>query len=73
LWTQSVPTNLTCENDINWKEIADKFEITGAEIVNVMYYASLKACSRQENVLIKNDIYEGIRKELKKQDKTFSY
>ncbi|MBT8184470.1 MAG: ATP-binding protein [Eudoraea sp.] len=73
LWTQSVPANMNCGKEINWKVIADKFEITGAEIVNVMYYATLKAYSRKDNSITKKDIFEGIKKELKKQDKSFSY
>ena len=73
LWTQSIPHSMTPEADINWHEIAEKYEITGAEIVNVMYYATLKAHSLNTEMLIKDDLYEGIKKELKKQDKTFSY
>lgn len=73
LWTQSLPLNMKASTDIDWKRIAEKYEITGAEIVNVLYYATLRACSRKDVVLIKEDIYEGIKKELKKQDKTFSY
>ncbi|WP_025665827.1 ATP-binding protein [Aquimarina megaterium] len=73
LWVQSIPGDMKCNSDIDWKEIADKYEITGAEIINVMYYASLKAYSRKENIILKNDVYEGIKKELKKQDKAFSY
>jgi len=73
LWTQSIPECMTPEAHIHWHQIAEKYEITGAEIVNVMYYATLKAHSRATDVLIKEDLYEGIKKELKKQDKTFSY
>lgn len=73
LWTQSIPESMTPEAHIQWQQIAEKYEITGAEIVNVMYYATLKAHSRNTDVLIKEDLYEGIKKELKKQDKTFSY
>lgn len=73
LWTQSVPSGMNVEDDIDWMHIAEKYAVTGAEIVNVMYYSALKAHSRKNPVLLKADIYEGIKKELKKQDKTFSY
>ncbi|TMM58006.1 ATP-binding protein [Maribacter algarum] len=73
LWIQSMPSGMKAKKDIDWKQIAEKYEITGAEIVNVMYYSALKAYSRKNSILLKDDIYEGIKKELKKQDKTFSY
>ncbi|NHF58037.1 ATP-binding protein [Flavobacteriaceae bacterium TP-CH-4] len=73
LWTQSTPSNMKAHADIDWKIIAEKYDITGAEIVNVMYYATLRAYARKKYVLIKEDILEGIKKELKKQDKTFTY
>jgi len=72
LWNQSVPDSMTTSPDIDWRQIADKYEISGADIVNVMYYATLKAHSRKNDLLTRKDIYEGIKKELKKQDKTFS-
>lgn len=73
LWVQSIPAGLAINDQIDWKEIAEKYEITGAEIVNVMYYAVLKSYDRKSDFLLKDDIYEGIKKELKKQDKTFTY
>ena len=69
LWTQSIPANIDYEKDINWKEIANKYEISGAEIVNVMYYASLKAFTREDNMFMQTDILDGIKREFKKQDK----
>lgn len=73
LWKKSLPEHIGYESNIDWKEIAEKYEITGAEIVNVMYYATLKAYSRGSDLILQDDIFEGIRKEFKKQDKTFTY
>ncbi len=73
LWIQSVPAHMGCKKDIDWKTIADTYEITGAEIINVMYYATLRAHARKDTMLSKDDIYQGIKKELKKQDKAFVY
>ncbi len=73
LWLQSIPSNLQQEKSIDWERISEKYEITGAEIVNVMYYATLRAYARKGKTLLQEDVFEGIKKELKKQDKTFSY
>ncbi len=72
LWTQSIPNSLKVHADINWKDIADKYPITGAEIVNVIYYASLKTHSRNDSTMRKEDVFDGIKKELKKQERAFN-
>jgi SpoVK/Ycf46/Vps4 family AAA+-type ATPase len=71
LWTQGIPESLAAEQDIIWKDIADKYQVTGAEIINVIYYAALKTHSRNDSIIVKEDIFEGIRKELRKQEKSF--
>ncbi|GAA4460575.1 hypothetical protein GCM10023189_35870 [Nibrella saemangeumensis] len=69
LWTRCLPESLKAENELNWEAIASQYEITGAGIVNVMQYASLKAFSRRANTLQQRDILEGIRKEFRKEEK----
>lgn len=69
LWTQSCPESVGGKSMIPWESIAEEYEMTGAEIVNVMFYASLKAFSRKDKIMTTKDVLEGIRKEYKKQDK----
>lgn len=73
LWTQSIPKNISFNENVDWRNLADKYEISGAEIINVMYYASLRAYARKNNILKIEDIYSGIKREFGKQDKTLSY
>ncbi|WP_299885376.1 ATP-binding protein [uncultured Lacinutrix sp.] len=69
LWTQSIPQDMFLKTEIDWKAIAEKYEMTGAEIINVMYYASLRAYAKKSNALKLEDIYSSIKKEFAKQDK----
>ncbi len=69
LWTQSIPQDMFLKTEIDWKTIADKYKMTGAEIVNVMYYASLRAYAQKSNALKIQDINNSIKKEFAKQDK----
>jgi hypothetical protein len=71
LWNQNTPCSLSQEKNIDWKYLSNQFEISGAEIVNVMYYASLKTFARNSRTLLQSDILDGIRKEFKKQEKAF--
>lgn len=71
LWSRSIPESLTIEPGIDWEDLARQYEITGAGIVNVMQYAALRSFSRQTGILLQRDIIEGIRKEFKKEEKSF--
>jgi SpoVK/Ycf46/Vps4 family AAA+-type ATPase len=52
------------------ERIAQQYELSGGSIMNVVQFASLKALSREENILRIEDIIQGIRKEFRKEGKT---
>ena len=58
------------DKNVHLEEIADKYEIAGGSIINVIRYCSLKALKRNDNIIKKNDIITGIKKELLKEGKT---
>ncbi|MXV49678.1 AAA family ATPase [Pedobacter sp. HMF7647] len=70
LWQQSFSTQSSFSEDVNLDLIAEKFELAGGSIINVVQYASLMALSRNENIIRQSDILEGIRKEFRKEGKT---
>jgi len=51
-------------------EIANKYEMAGGAIINVVRYASLMAINRGSNIITYEDVLEGIRKEYRKDGKT---
>lgn len=71
LWEQSFSASSQLADDIALDIIAQKFEIAGGSIINVVQYASLKALHRNENIIHHKDIIDGIRKEFLKEGKTF--
>ena len=70
LWQKSLPSSPGISQGILLKDIADKFELTGADILNILHYASLRALQQQSLTITKSDLMEGIRREFRKQDKT---
>jgi len=50
-------------------EIADRYELSGANITNVIRFSSLKAISQNSKEIKESDIIEGIRKEKYKEGK----
>lgn len=69
LWQNAIPENL--QTDFDLKDLAVKYEMTGASIIQVIHYASLKALERNGRQLWLSDVTEGIRQEFHKQNKFF--
>ncbi|MFT5851699.1 MAG: hypothetical protein ACI87J_001672 [Colwellia sp.] len=66
IWKKAVSSKATLAKDIDLTEIAEKYEITGGTIVNIVRFASLKALSNDRNTIYLEDIIEGIRREFSK-------
>lgn len=70
LWQKNVPESISLEKNLNLKPFADKYELTGSGIANVMQYASLRAVSKNgKSVIGYDDIMLGVRREFLKEDK----
>ncbi|NEU10436.1 ATP-binding protein [Flavihumibacter sp. R14] len=70
LWNQSYSTHTTFAQNVDIEQIAERFELAGGSIINVVQYSSLMALNRRENVIRYSDIIEGIKKEYLKAGKT---
>jgi len=69
LWKINIPQNIKLEKAINLEEIAQKYEVTGANIVNIIHYTCLQSISRNLKVITLPDLLNGIQKELEKEGK----
>lgn len=58
------------DDDIDLKEISNKYELTGGVIMNVVRFSSLMALKRNSNKILLNDVLLGIRREFLKEGKT---
>lgn len=70
LWTQSLPVSIPYSDSLPLAKLAESYEISGASILNVVQYASLRALSREDRTLFGQDLIDGIRRELRKEEKT---
>jgi SpoVK/Ycf46/Vps4 family AAA+-type ATPase len=70
LWKEAFSAKATLEESIDLAKIAEKDELSGGTIVNVVRYASLKALSRNETIILLDEVEEGIRRELLKEGRT---
>jgi hypothetical protein len=69
LWKQAFSAKSTLEENFELDEIAIKYEMAGGAIINVSRYSSMKTLKRGNNVILRKDIIEGIRKEFGKEGK----
>lgn len=67
LWRASFGTRLRCHPDLSLEKIAEKYELTGGSIVNVVRLAALRAAVRGDAQVLTHDVLEGIRREYRKE------
>jgi SpoVK/Ycf46/Vps4 family AAA+-type ATPase len=70
IWKQGFSESVELDKTIDLDEISRKYEISGGAIINIIQHCSLKALSRESNLIKQNDIIEGIRKEYHKSRRT---
>lgn len=72
LWKQSLPPKMVLDADVDLKILAERYELSGASIVNIVQYCCLTALSRNDKVLTNQDLRNGIAREFGKEGKIFS-
>lgn len=71
IWEQGFPHKARLDSKIDLKKIAQKYELSGGSIMNIVRYVSLMALTRKSDTLLLDEIEEGIKKEYLKEGKTF--
>lgn len=70
LWQKSFSEFTVLDPSISLSDIAGKYEMAGGAMMNVVRFCSLKALRRGDNVIVPDDLEEGIRREYKKEGRT---
>ena len=73
IWTNSITEEFKYHPEVDLEEIAEKHELTGASIINILHYCILRTLDRGEREVILSDIISGIKIEKIKQGKSFIY
>jgi ATP-dependent 26S proteasome regulatory subunit len=69
IWKTSVPAKASLADDVDLAWIANKYELNGSSIINIIHYASLQTIARNSTTILKRDILEGIQREYEKDEK----
>lgn len=67
LWQQSFSPKLPLHTDVNLEHIAEKYQISGGLMMNVVRKCTLQAVSKQQNSITQQSLETTIRKELQKE------
>jgi hypothetical protein len=70
IWERAFSPHAVLEPQIDLCRIAERYELSGGTIMNVVRYSSLKALSRHESTIWLEDMEEGIRREFLKEGRT---
>ena len=70
LWEKMLPKNIKPDKEVDLKDLAQKYELSGAAILNIIQHASLKAIHRQDYLIRLPDLQEAIRREFQKEEKS---
>lgn len=63
IWRNAFSARCELEHGLSLDEIAEKHEISGGTIVNIVRFASLRSISRGSHLIRRDDIEEGLRRE----------
>lgn len=69
LWENNLPKGIKIAEDVNLNELSKKYDITGANIVNIIQYACLKTLEDNNKIIHLNHLIQGIKKEYTKEGK----
>ncbi|MCB9292316.1 MAG: ATP-binding protein [Lewinellaceae bacterium] len=66
LWQKALPDPVSFGKEVDLQAIASQYELSGADIMNIMHYCCLEAMARGGATLSQASLKEGIQRELRK-------
>jgi hypothetical protein len=69
IWRNTFDGDLVLDPQIDFKSIAQQYEIAGGGIINVLKYCTIKAAERKSKEVFLHDVMEGIKREMIKEGK----
>lgn len=69
IWCQAFPTQLEIASDIDWRQVAARYELTGASIMNVAHYCAVEALADRSCALTSRQLEAAILREYVKEGK----
>lgn len=72
LWKNAFSGTCTLSDEIDIYKIAEDYELAGGAIINILRFCALSAIRRNDSVVTKQELFTGIKREYKKENKTIT-
>ncbi|MEO0408045.1 MAG: ATP-binding protein, partial [Cyanobacteria bacterium P01_A01_bin.135] len=69
LWKMALPTQLALDEGVDLSKLSSTYEMSGADIVNVVQYCCLRTLQQGRSVITQGDLLQGIKREFSKTGK----
>jgi len=69
LWEQTLPEQIPLDNSVDLANLADTYELTGADIINIVQHCCLQALQQEKIMLSQDDLIRAIKREFSKSGK----
>jgi hypothetical protein len=69
IWQKSFPAQVAMAEDLDWSQIAARYELTGAGILNVAHYCAIELLADRNHELTLKRLEAGIHREFDKEGK----
>lgn len=69
IWEKTLPQQFTLENEHLLKELAERYELTGSHILNIIQYVTLASLDNNSTMLSKELLLKSIKREMEKEGK----
>ncbi len=67
IWEKAFPTQIQLADDVQLSSVAQSYEVSGAQIMNVVQFCCLRALENNSNTISFKEIRDGIQKEFNKE------
>jgi hypothetical protein len=69
IWQNTFPSQVSFDKSVQLERTAEMYELTGANIVNIVQQVCLQALAQNRSVISDGDLREGVRREFAKEEK----
>jgi hypothetical protein len=70
IWQKTLPTSFQLAPDVNFIDLAQRYELSGASILNIVHFSALQALKNGDSIIRNSDLFTGIRREFWKEEKS---
>ena len=71
IWEVTVPLDLPLDNQVNFENLVNYYEITASQISNIVQSCFINAVAQHETIITKENLIKNMRLEFSKEDLLF--